>query len=399
MDSLRGIQALPRPPILSLGLSLGQRTGAAVLLQNQKMVAAAVEQRRGGRSATLPLQAVQFCLHQAGLNSLNDVQVIGIQSRSATDWTDFLATQFSADKGWVESILSFPSNLREEIRFRNEIREELEQLVKPTEKLPEIILAADELALAQGMYATSPVANSAYLVLDVPFARMASGLWVAKKDGALEQVWLQEFPQSLELLVHNLASFCGFRGRLGQRQFLQLAEYGESRFTELMTEELLSVDSAGRFKVNMDILETDPHDESDWKELRRLFQSDPRTSSQPISSREIDLAHALLQAVLGWTVKLDRFISEELNCSRLTIRAAGPLTEKIRTPWRRQTADLDVKFSAIADESLLMAAGAAVEALASKVIYPDQSTPIELRPPSAFRQYARPVPPPLTTAP
>lgn len=385
--------------ILSLGLSLGQRTGAAVLLQNQKMVAAAVEQRRGGRSATLPLQAVEFCLHQAGLSSLNDVHVLGIQSRSATDWTDFLATQFAADKGWIESILTFPTNLREELRFRSEIREELEQLVKPTEELPELALVADELALAQGMYATAPLAGSAYLVLDVPFARMASGLWIAKADGSLEQIWLREFPQSLELLVHNLAAFCGFRGRMGQRQFLQLAEYGENRFTDLMTQELLTVDEQGGFKINLDFLETDPHDESDWKELRRLFQSEPRRSTQPISSREIDMAYALLHAVLAWTVKLDHFVLKELNCSRLTVRASGPLTEKIRTPWRKQTADLDVKFSAVADESLLMAAGAAIEALATKSIFPNSAEPMELRPASAFRQYARPVPGPLTTAP
>lgn len=358
------------------------------------MVAAAVEQRRSGRAAGLPLQAVQFCLHQAGLTDLTGVQALGIQSRSATDWTDFLATQFSADKGWVESLLTFPSNLRQELRFRAEIREEIGQLVKPSSEPPHLTLVADELALAQGLYATSPSSACAYLIMDVPFARMASGLWTGKAGGRLEQIWLNEFPQSLELLVHNLAGFCGFRGRMGQRQFLQLAEYGENRFTEIFAEELLSVEGDGRFKINTDLLEIEPHDESEWKELKRLFQTDARHPSHPISSREIDLSHALVQAVLAWTAKLDRVVAKELGCSKLLVRASGPLTEKIRVPWRKSTPDLEVKFSAIADEGLLMATGAAVEALSDRGIYPDPGHPMILRPASAFRQYPRPMPPP-----
>lgn len=384
---------MPRTPTLSLGLSLGQRTGAAVLLRDQEMIAAAVEQRRSGRAAGLPLQAVQFCLRQAGLNDLTGVQAIGIQSRSATDWTDFLATQFSADKGWVESLLTFPSNLRQELRFRAEIREEIEQLVNASGEPPQLTLVADELALAQGLYATSPSAASAYLILDVPFARMASGLWTGKGGGPLEQVWLQEFPQSFELLVHNLAGFCGFRGRMGQRQFLQLAEYGENRFTEIFSEELLAIGGDGSFKINTELLEIEPHDESEWKELKRLFQSDPRQPNQPISSREIDLAHALVHSVLGWTARLNEIVVKDLGCTKMLVRASGPLTEKIRGPWRKSTADLEVKFSAIADEGLLMATGAAVEALSDRGVYPDPIHPMILRPASAFRQYPRPSPP------
>jgi carbamoyltransferase len=381
--------------VLSLGLSLGPRAGAAVLLRNQRVVAAAMEQRRAGRTPTLPIQAVEFCLHQAGLADLTGVQVLGLQSRYATDWADFFAGQFSAEKGWFESLLTFPANLRQELNFRTELRQELANLTRHSSSLPELTLVADELALAQGLYATSASYPTAILVLDVPFAQMASGLWLARGNGPLEQVWLQDFPQSLELFVHNFASFCGFRGRMGQRQFLQLAEYGENRFIDLVEQDLFKIEDNGRFQLNTDLLVNEPHDEADWSALRRLLNADPRKSTQPISSREIDLAHALVHVVQKWAAKLNQDVIPALGCKQMMVRASGPLTEKVRMSWRKSNPALDFKFSLSADEPLLMAAGAALEALSTEGFYPERGFPLELRPEPAFRQYTRPTPMPL----
>lgn len=383
-----GNQNLARSQILSLGLSLGHRSGAAVLLRGHEMVAAATEPRRWGRSPSLPLQAVQFCLNQVGLKDLTGVDVLGMQSRYATDWSDFFASQFSAERGWIEGLLTFPTNLRQELRFRAELREQLENLIHPSAPLPELTLVADELALAQGLLAGVAERPAAILVLDVPFAKMASGLWQASGPD-LEPVWLQDFPQSLELLVSNLATFCGFRGRMGQRQFLQLAEYGENRFIELFEQELFKPEERGRFTINLEVLVNDPSRETDWKELGRLLSDEPRQSHQPISSREIDLAHALVHVVTRWTQNLNRFVLDDLKTPRLVVRAAGPLMERVRTPWRRSQVGLEMRFSNPTDEPLIMAGGAALEAMSTKDIYLEAGRALNFRAMPAFRQYPR----------
>ena len=377
---------MPTPSIVSLGISLSPRAGAAVLMHPKGVVASAIEERGTSRKPSLPLQAVQFCLQQAGLKDLSSVDVISLQSRHARDWVDFLAHQFAEEKSWIEGLLSLPSNLRHELRFRAELRRELEQLGGDSSQLPEVVLVADEQAIAQGLYSQRPNEDVGYLLLDVPFSQTASGLWAGRATG-LESIWLQEFPQSLELLTANLAGFCGFRGRMGQRQFLQLAEYGEPRFGELMGTELLQVEGMARFKVNSEILVLEPSREVDWHEFNRLFEEGPRRPDQPISSREIDLAHALIMTVQEWIDVVGKFASEELKMHSLSVRGQGPLFDRLKTKLRHLP--ISSTLVGLQDEPLIMAAGAAREALVSKGAEFQGLQPLNLRPQAAFQEYSR----------
>ncbi|MGE0764567.1 MAG: carbamoyltransferase N-terminal domain-containing protein [Bdellovibrionales bacterium] len=373
-------------PLISLGLSLGQRAGAAVLMHPKGVVASAVEERMSNRRPALPLQAIQFCLNQAGVKDLSSVDVISLQSRHARDWVDFLANQFAEEKSWIEGLLSLPANLRHELRFRAELRRELAQLGGEAVQLPEVVLVADEQAIVQGLYSQKPMEDVGFLLFDMPFAKMATGLWVAREKN-LESIWLQEFPQSLELLVANLAGFCGFRGRMGQRQFLQLSEYGDPRFVEMLKTELFQIEESARFRVNNDILVMEPNLETDWTRLDPLIQDGPRRADQPISSREIDLAHSLVVVLHEWIDEVGRFALEDMKLQQLNVRGQGPLFDRMKSKWRRLP--LNCQLLGLQDEPLLMAAGAAREALVSKGVQIDSHDPLNLRPQSAFQEYLR----------
>lgn len=372
-------------PHLSLGLSLGPRAGAAVLMHGQGLIASSVEERVGYRRPALPLRAIQHCLRHAGLKDLSSVQVISLQSRHARDWADFLANQFAEDKSWIEGLLSFPSNLRHELRFRAELRRELEQL-GGSQELPEVVLVADEQAIAQGLNTQRVHRRTGYLLMDVPFARLATGLWQSV-EGRLEPIWVQEFPQSLELLVANFAGFCGFRGRMGQRQFLQLAEYGEPRFKDLIKNELMQIKDGARFDLQSERLALEPLRETEWSGLDPLIEEGPRQPDQPISSREIDLSHALMNSMHEWQDEMARVALEEFKLQELVIRGQGPLFDRLKLRWRRQT--LNCRTVGLQDEPLLMAAGAACEALESRGQDLRFSAPLNLRPAAAFQEYLR----------
>jgi hypothetical protein len=104
----------------------------------------------------------------------------------------------------------------------------------------------------------------------------------------------------------------------------------------------------------------------------------------------------LVHVVQAWAANLNKKILPALGCKNLIVHASGPLTERVRTPWRRSQPGLEMKFAAAADESLLMAAGAALEALSVAGRFPALARPMDLRPELSFRQYARPQPAPLT---
>lgn len=341
-----------------LGISWGPRAAAAALVGEAGIVATAQEERGGVRRRLLPQKAIEYCLSHAGLSSIDQVATLALQSKHAADWSDFFANQFSEEKGWIESLITLPGNIRQEYRFRTELKDQLEKMSN-SEKTPEILYVSDELAAAQGLFARHVRQAVALMVLDTPFSRSTSGLWRAGANG-LEEVWRLDYPHSLELLVANLAGFSGFRGRMGQRQFLQLSEYGELRFLDHINE-LLTFDEFARFEVNTGRLVMDPARESVWSELGDLFDSSPRKSDQPISSREIDLSFSLFYALGKWVEQLGKTMKDQLKVPDLMVRGQGPLFDKLR-PIMKQNS-IQVQFVPAGDDPLLLAIGAGIEGL------------------------------------
>ncbi len=341
-----------------LGISWAPRTAAAALVGEEGIIASAQEERGGSRRRLLPQKAIEYCLSHAGLSTIDQISTLALQSKHAADWSDFFATQFSEEKGWIESLITLPGNIRHEYRFRTELKRQLGHMSR-SEEIPEILYVSDELAAAQGLYARHVRQAVALLVLDTPFARSASGLWRAGANG-LEEVWRQDYPQSLELLLANLAGFSGFRGRMGQRQFLQLSEYGELRFLDHINE-LMSVDEFGRFHVNTDRLVMDPARETVWSELGDLFDSSPRKPDQSISSREIDLSFSFFYAIGKWVEQIGKTMKDQLKVPDLMVRGHGPLFDKMK-PIMKQNS-IQAQFIPAADDPLLLAMGAGIEGL------------------------------------
>lgn len=380
---------------ISLGLSLGARAGAAVLLENGRVLATALEQRPfGARGVAFPVQAVKYCLERAQVGGLAQVNALGLQSRFALDWTGFLADQFNADRGWLEGLISLPAHFREVLHHRSEIRRDLEELGGGS-AWPELAFVADELALARGLWASRSAREQAILILDLPFARGATGLWMGNRED-FRNLWLQDFPQSWELLLHNLSSFCGFRGRMGERQFLQLAEYGEPRFVEWLRGELINLSADGQYQLSENFLVREPQSEKEWVEFQKVFLSEPRFPEQPIGSREIDLAHSYVVVLGEWLERLAAHLRQDFGLNEIAMRGQGALFEKVKRLWREKSLGVTLVQALPSDEPLLMAAGSALEATALARGHVPQSevelltVPLELRPAELFQLITRP---------
>lgn len=330
---------------LSLGLSLGPKLGAAVLIGPTGLISAAVESRAGSR-VRLPMKAIQHCLEQGGLKSTSQVGVMALQTRQARE-----------QRSWIENL--FAGTWGTEGALRGRLQKDLSILGDP-DQFPEMILVNDEQALARGIFVSRAGEPGAILNLDMPFVRQSTALWRGGAAG-LESIWHQAYPQSLELLTANLAGFSGFRGRLGQRQFLQLAEYGEPRYVDKIREHLFHLEAQAQFSLGLDYLSLEPATEARWLALADLFTGEARNPAQPIGSREIDLAHSLLEVTNEWALALTKYIEQELVVPQMAVRGQGPLFDRLKALWRKQS--LQVIPLSLQNDSLLMASGAAVEGL------------------------------------
>jgi carbamoyltransferase len=118
-----------------LGISAFYHDSAAAILVDGKIIAAAQEERftRIKHDAAFPVNAVKFCLRQAGL-SIDDVDAIAFYDKPLLKFERLLETYYGfAPKGLFSFIKSMPIWIKEKLFLKRIIREELEK-IEPFDK-------------------------------------------------------------------------------------------------------------------------------------------------------------------------------------------------------------------------------------------------------------------------
>jgi len=274
-----------------LGIARTQRYGAAVLIRNQDIISSQVQVfgRAARKKSQLPLTAIAECLACAGIKSLDTVGAVGMQAAYSLEIGDIFSSTMDSGRGLFQALKNLPQSLREELSCRLGVRRDL--LAFEGDRNPEVLFFTDELAWARGIYQAQADKRTAILDLDLNSDERDSHLTLVTESGP-QRIWTSEFPGSLSLLVRNLAAYCGFHNRRQQRQFMQLAQYGDALLQEEM-ERLIRIESDGCFWINTDLLVMDPASEIEFSALRRLFASRPRQDEAPITSKEIAIAYSL----------------------------------------------------------------------------------------------------------
>jgi carbamoyltransferase len=331
-----------------LGISMGQSAGGVVLLQDGQVVSSRMDKFTYRRRAALPSKAIESLLSDAGITNFDEIRTVALSSPQ---------DGHAEDRGWLENLINLPAEMRREKRMRAKIQAELERIGGC--QVENLVSVPGELALAEGLRRLAGDELTAILILDSPFEQMGSGLWLVR-EGEMKTLWRNSFPLTFSHFLHNLATFSGFRGRLGQKQFLALAEYGEPRFEDLLKENLFWWDEGGKLEFNVDLLSMDPARASQWTALEHLFNGETRMPDHPISSREIDLAHAIVGRAKTWASEQGKCLVKTEGCKRLIVRGHGPLFDAMASSWNtNETGLTKITFVHRNDEPKLAATGAA----------------------------------------
>lgn len=241
--------------MLVLGLS-NMRDAAAALVRDGRIVAAAEEERfvRVKHVTALPLQAIRYCLREAGVR-LDEVDAI------AVPW-----------KYWVlgrRAALALGSMLQSPQLFRVKGRRSLERL---SQEWAELVFLKHRLGRHLGGVDRRPVfldhhlchAASAFLVS--PFERAA----ILVVDGASESHTAMlaagegqnirvlkriALPHSLGQFYAAVTSFLGFRPDYDEYIVMGLAAYGEPTFAPLLRAHILPLRPDGEFRLNTGLLD------------------------------------------------------------------------------------------------------------------------------------------------
>ena len=278
------------PPRHILGLSAFYHDSAAALLIDGKIVSAAQEERftRKKNDADFPLNAVKFCLQQAGLEE-SQLDALVFYDKPVLKFTRLLETYLTVAPGGLKTFPTTLSNwLGEKLDLRKTIRSELPELRADCR----ILFTEHHQAHAASAFHPSPFDEAAILTIDGvgEWATTTIGLGQGNKIKLLKEI---RFPHSLGLLYSAFTDYCGFRINSGEYKLMGLAPYGEPTFAEAIRRELIDVKADGSFRLNLKYFNFLQGTTMTNEKFHRLFSAPPRKPEEKIERRHMDVARSI----------------------------------------------------------------------------------------------------------
>jgi carbamoyltransferase len=314
-------------PSYILGINCAYHESSACILRDGKLVAAVEEERfnriKHAKSAKphnadeLPIQAIEFCLKQVGLNSLSEVQQIGYsfkpESRLSKN-TEYAclypipAKDFGTPEGeqiFYEANLRVESKLRER-GFAGKFH----------------YLDHHDCHAASSFF-VSQYDEAAIMVID-GIGEFESTTLYKGKGNRLEQIEQIEFPNSLGLLWEKIAFYLGF-SLYDASKAMGLSSYGDPKVFQENIKHILSIHDDGTFTVHDDIVQLR---NMDCSQLETLFglatRTEPVGEITPQTQGYADVAVALQIATEEIFLRLAKKLKKQTGLKHLCM--AGGVT-------------------------------------------------------------------------
>ncbi len=232
-----------------LGISAQFHDAAAALVVDGQLVAAAAEERfsRLKHDAKLPLEAVDYCLAEAGL-TIDDVDHVVFYEKPLRKFSRILET----------SARTFPRGAGQFVRAMSTWlgdRLWLERTLADTLGVDQGRLAFTDhhLSHAASAFLPSPFDSAAILTMDGVGERTTTALYDADTvDGrpCITPLSALHFPHSMGLVYSALTAYLGFRVNNGEYKVMGLAAYGEPRFVAEL-EQITGMTDEGTLSLDM----------------------------------------------------------------------------------------------------------------------------------------------------
>jgi len=240
-----------------LGISAFYHDSAACLTIGGNLIAAAQEERftRDKHTADFPVNAVQYCLEEAGLE-LDELDAVVFYDKPLLKFERLLQTYYAfAPKGLISFLKAIPVWLNEKMFLKRLIHEGLSKVGVYNKKNVKLLFPEHHLSHAASAFYPSPYKKSAILTIDGVGEWCTASIGIGDGNG-IELVREMEFPHSVGLLYSAFTYYLGFTVNSGEYKLMGLAPYGNpksedtSRFADLIKSELVDIKKDGSVWLN-----------------------------------------------------------------------------------------------------------------------------------------------------
>ena len=304
-----------------LGISAYYHDSAAALIQDGAIVGAAQEERytRKKHDSRFPEQAIRFCLEQSGL-TLSDIDQIVFYDKPLVKFERLLETYVAyAPSGFRSFLAAMPIWLKEKLYLKTLLRKELAALSSIKAKdLPPLLFAEHHQSHAASAFFPSPFERAAVLCMDGVGEWATTSVWWGEGN-TLEPKWEIDFPHSLGLLYSAFTYYTGFKVNSGEYKLMGLAPYGESKYVNLIKDNLIDIKDDGTFRLDMSYFNYTTGLTMTNERFDALFGGAPRKPESQISQREMDIAASIQKVTEEIVLRLGHTVHKELNTPNLCL--------------------------------------------------------------------------------
>jgi carbamoyltransferase len=297
-----------------LGISAFYHDSAACLLKDGELIAAVQEERftRKKHDPEFPVNAVRFCLRQAGLEP-GQLDLVAFYDKPFVKFERLLFTYLTYAPSGIGSFLqAMPLWLKRKLWLKSIIQEELKGYDG------KIIFPEHHYSHAASCFYPSAFEQAAFLTMD------GVGEWTTTSYGFGQGRNLKilaeiKFPHSLGLLYSAFTYFCGFRVNSGEYKLMGLAPYGEPKFVDLIKKELIDIKDDGSFQLNLKYFNYMVGLTMTNNKFAKLFNGPPRKPEEPLTEREMDMAASVQVVTEEIMLKLARTVREKTGMKNLCL--------------------------------------------------------------------------------
>ena len=304
-----------------LGISAYYHDSAAALVVDGEIVAAAQEERfsRKKHDAGFPADAIRYCLKEAGLQ-LADVDHIVFYDKPLIKFERLIETYLAfAPRGFRSFFTAIPVWLKEKLYLKKTLRRELSALGGIAQKqLPELMFTEHHQAHAASAFFASPFQKAAVICFDGVGEWATTSVWLGE-DHRLTPQWEINFPHSLGLLYSAFTYYTGFRVNSGEYKLMGLAPYGEPRYVELISDNLIDVKADGTFRLDMSYFDYATGLTMTTAKFDQLFGGPPRQPEAELTQKEMDIARSIQVVTEEIVLKLAETVHKEMGIDYLCL--------------------------------------------------------------------------------
>lgn len=300
-------------PIYILGISAFYHDSAACLVKDGRIHCAAQEERftRKKHDFNFPMNAINFCLTQAGIGS-EGLDFVVFYDKPFIKFERILETSLSyAPLGLRQFIQAMPLWLKQKLWIPEIIRSELGFKGK-------ILFCEHHEAHAASAFFPSPFKEAAFLTMD-GVGEWDTASFGVGKDNDIEIYSSLKFPHSLGLLYSAFTYYTGFRVNSGEYKVMGLAPYGEPKYADLILDNLLDLKGDGSFKLNMKYFGFCDSLKMTNRRFEGLFGGPARIPESKITQREMDLAASIQKVTEEIMLKMSRHVHKITGKEKLCL--------------------------------------------------------------------------------